>query len=95
MAFYVIDRHQIRMQSFQYKFLKTLCVFQYSLINALRELSAQPRPFQALWNYASSNELLLERNQYLTYFKEYAEQFDQRLKNIIQWIQYCDNSTKT
>lgn len=95
MAFYVDSEHQVKMESLQYKFMKSLCVFQYSLISALWELFAQPRPFQALWNYARSHEPLLERNHYLTYFKQYAKQFDQRLTNIMQWIQHCDISTKT
>ncbi|XP_045198997.2 four-jointed box protein 1-like [Mercenaria mercenaria] len=73
------------------KMLKTMCIFQSSLVNELRKLSEHPSAFKRLWGYASSFEPLFDSFQKDYRFDVFARLFDTRLNQIIEWIDHCQN----
>lgn len=78
---------------FHYKYLKTMCVFQYSLIDNLQQLSRKPSPFKTLWNFAIAHEPLLDTIEEIN-FDTYADIFNNRLARVMQWVQHCKNNTE-
>lgn len=78
-----------RFETFHNKMLRTMCVFQMSLVKALRKLYKYPRPHQRLLHYAQSLEPLLANISTVKSYDLFVKMFDTRLKNVIQWITHC------
>ena len=72
--------------------LKTMCIFQLSFVNKLRNLSKQQSAFQHLWDYASSYEPLFKTFQKDEHFILLSKLFNSRLDDIILWIDHCKSS---
>ena len=71
------------------KMLKTMCIFQYSVVVKLRKLSQHPSAFQYLWEYASFYEPILKTFEKDEQFKLLGKLFNARLDDIILWIDHC------
>ncbi|XP_045196192.2 four-jointed box protein 1-like [Mercenaria mercenaria] len=71
------------------KILKTMCVFQSSLVERLQMLSEQPSPFKSLWDLASLHEPLMDTIPKDLRSEVYAKLFNLRLKEIMSWIRQC------
>lgn len=86
--------HFITCSDFHYRYLKTMCVFQSSLIDSLQQLSRKPSPFKTLWNFALAHEPLLDTMEEIS-FDIYADIFNNRLARVMQWVQTCKNNTES
>ena len=69
--------------------LKTMCIFQSSVVFKLRKLSKYPSAFQHLWDYASFYEPLLKNFEKNEQFIVLSKLFNSRLDDIILWIDHC------
>ena len=69
--------------------LKTMCIFQSSVVFKLRKLSKYPSAFQHLWDYASFYEPLLKHFEKDKRFILLSKLFNSRLDDIILWIDHC------
>lgn len=87
------DNNQ-RFQTFHNKMLQTMCIFQSSLVKALKRLDKSPYPHQRLLNYAQSMEPLLENISSVKPYQLFIKMFDKRLKTVIRWINHCEQLQK-
>ena len=78
-----------RLLNFHDKMLKTMCIFQRSLVDKLTKLSKFPSAFQHLWDYASSYEPLFESFEKDYRFNVSTKLFNARLGDILRWIDEC------
>lgn len=78
-----------RFVTFHDKMLKTICVFQSSLVKSIRKLFSYHYPHKRLLYYAQSLEPLLANVTNIETFDLFAKLFDRRLKNVIDWIDHC------
>ncbi|XP_053384416.1 four-jointed box protein 1-like [Mercenaria mercenaria] len=78
-----------RFTTFHNKMLKTMCVFQSSLVKALQKLSEQPSPHKRLLNFSRSFEPLIDELPKDNLYKLFAETFDKRLAQVMEWVQHC------
>ena len=76
------------------KMLKTMCLFQSSVVAKLRELSKHPSAFQHLWNYASFFEPLFKNFKKDHRLILISKIFNTRLDDIILWIDHCKELNK-
>lgn len=85
-----IDSTFRHVMHFHDKMLKTMCVFQSSLVEAVLKLATSHSPFQTLWNYTRHYEPLLDSIQRNNKFALIATLFNRRLGHIVQWIKRCN-----
>lgn len=78
-----------RFTTFHNKMLKTMCVFQSSLVKSLRKLAEQPMPHKRLLQFARSFEPLIDELPRDNLYKQFVETFDKRLALVMNWIQHC------
>ena len=74
------------------KLLKTMCIFQFSIVAKLRKLSKQQSAFEHIWDYASLYEPLLKIVKKDELFILVGKLFNSRLDDIILWIDHCKSS---
>ncbi|KAH3857751.1 hypothetical protein DPMN_100366 [Dreissena polymorpha] len=78
-----------RFFAFHDQMLKTMCVFQSSLVSSLEQLSKYTQPYVRLIEYAQSLEPLLQHLQNDPNFPLFTKLFNLRLKDVILWIRHC------
>ena len=71
------------------RMLKTMCIFQSSLVENLRQLSKHPSAFRHLWDYASVFEPLIKEFKEDRWLFLLEKLFNERLDDVILWIEYC------
>ena len=84
-----------RFETFHDKMLHTMCIFQSSIVKALRKLYKYPFPHKKLLKYAQSLEPLLQNITMVKPYQLYVEMFNTRLKSVIEWIDKCETTMKT
>jgi hypothetical protein len=91
----ISKEYNIHLQTFNNIMLKTMCIFQSSLVNELRNLHKYPSAFHYLWYYASSFEPLLNNfhRHNDVQLNTSAALFNQRLGDIIGWIYVCKSKS--
>ncbi|XP_060596612.1 four-jointed box protein 1-like isoform X1 [Ruditapes philippinarum] len=89
----VSKEYNIHLLTFNNIMLKTMCIFQSSLVGELRNLHKYPSAFHHLWYYASSFEPLLNNLNRDLQFNTSAALFNQRLGDIIGWIYVCKSKS--
>ncbi|XP_060588484.1 four-jointed box protein 1-like [Ruditapes philippinarum] len=91
----ISKEYNIHLQTFNNIMLKTMCIFQSSLVNELRNLHKYPSAFHYLWYYASSFEPLLNNfhRHKDVQLNTSAALFNQRLGDIIGWIYVCKSKS--
>ena len=78
-----------RFHTFHEQILKTMCVFQSSLVKSLKSLNSYETPHLRLLRFAQSHEPLLQGVEKDPSFNLFTTLFDERLKNVISWISHC------
>ena len=84
-----------RFSVFHRQTLQIMCVFQAPVIRALKKLNEAPAPHERLLNYALSMEPLLKRlPRNDRNFKNFAELFPHRVKDVLNWVENCQTFSK-
>jgi hypothetical protein len=83
-----------RFTTFHNKMLRTMCVFQSSLVKALKLLSSHASPHKRLLNFSRSFEPLIDFLPKDNLYSQFAEMFDKRLAFVIEWIKRCENTDR-
>ena len=75
--------------------LRTICVFQKSVVQALTSLHRQKSPLAAFERFVQEREPMLSgvKNQVQQYaYDVFRNNFDKRLNDVINWIEECRGS---
>ncbi|XP_005102027.1 uncharacterized protein LOC101849855 [Aplysia californica] len=75
---------------FHDQMLKTVCVFQRSLVDALRDLHAAESPRKKLEEFATKSDPFLRRIPKSSVYRTFEEHFDERLNAVIDWVDQCE-----
>ena len=81
-----------RFTTFHSKMLKTMCIFQSSLVKALQILSSHSSPHKRLLSFSRSFEPLIEFLPKDNLYTQFSEMFDKRLALVMEWIKQCKNT---
>ncbi|RUS89549.1 hypothetical protein EGW08_002667, partial [Elysia chlorotica] len=89
-------QHSVNSKFIQFheSMLRTMCVFQSSLVRRVERLYQHPAPHRALMRTATHRDALVRKVARDESFRLFREKFPQRLANVVRWIQDCREMVK-
>ncbi|KAK3103387.1 hypothetical protein FSP39_018881 [Pinctada imbricata] len=83
-----------KFRKFHADMLRTMCVFQKPVVDAIKTLHASEEPHVQLNEFAFRYDSLLQTLWSKSLFNLYEKKFKERVNDIYEWIKYCEIRNK-